>query len=82
MSVKAAGVCADNGDMLSLARGYAAAAEYALSVISYHMYGGVVVFVDGICAVEATLVVNAELLAELLELAGSAAYAGDTSCHA
>jgi len=78
VSVKAAGVCADNGDMLSLARGYAAAAEDALSVVSYHMYGGVVVFVDGICAVEATLVVNTELLAELLELTGSAAYAGET----
>jgi len=78
VSVKAAGVCADNGDVLSLARGYAAAAEDALSVVSYHMYGGVVVFVDGIRAVEATLVVNAELLAELLELTGSAAYAGET----
>ena len=42
------------------------------------MNSGIVVFVNGICAVEAPLVVNAELLAELLELAGSAAYAGET----
>ena len=78
VGVKSAGVCADNGDVLSLACCDAAAAENALAVVSYHMNSGIVVFVDGICAVEAPLVVNAELLAELLELAGSAAYAGET----
>ena len=73
VGVKSAGVCADNGDVLSLTCCDAAAAENALAVVSYHMNSGIVVFVNGICAVEATLVVNAELLAELLELAGSAA---------
>ena len=78
VGVKSAGVCADNGDVLSLTCCDAAAAENALAVVSYHMNSGIVVFVDGICAVEAPLVVNAELLAELLELAGSAADARET----
>lgn len=73
VGVKSAGVCADNGDVLSLTCCDAAAAENALAVVSYHMNSGIVVFVNGICAVEAPLVVNAELLAELLELACSAA---------
>ena len=78
VSVKSAGVCADNGDVLSLTCCDAAAAENALAVVSYHMNSGIVVFVNGICTVEAPLVVNAELLAELLELAGSAADARET----
>ncbi len=73
MGVKSAGVHADNGDVLSLTCCDAAAAENALAVVSYHMNSGIVVFVNRIRAVETGLIVNAELLAELLELAGSAA---------
>ena len=78
MSVKASGVCTDNGDMLCLTGCHAAAAEDTLAVISYQMVRRIVILMNGVFSLKIVLVINAELLAELLKLAGSAAHAGET----
>ena len=70
--VKAAGVCADNGNALRVAGGNTAAAKNAFVVVTHHVRGGVVEIIVNGLAGKCIFVVYAEFLAKCLQFAGPA----------
>lgn len=75
--IEAAVVRADHGDVLLLAGRDAATAEDALRVVALEVQRGVILLARRHRALEAVLVVDAHVVAELLQLAGAASLAGE-----
>ena len=76
LRVKAAVIGADNGHVLILARGHAAAAEHALCVVALKILGGEVLASCGQGPLKAAVLLDAHVVTQLLQLAVAAALAG------